>query len=56
MRYAEELAYLEYGVKKKKGRKAQAPRPVRQKAINLAQSKCEKILEDEISKAVDAIW
>lgn len=55
LRYVEELAYLEYGVKRKNG-KSQEPRPVRQKAINLAQKKCEKIIEEEISAAVDKIW
>jgi HK97 gp10 family phage protein len=55
LRNVEELAYLEYGTRRKSG-KQQAPRPVRQKAINMAQSKCERIIEEQISAAVDEIW
>lgn len=55
LRYVEELAYLEYGVKSKNG-KSQEPRPVRQKAISLAQSKCEKIMEEKVMEAVDKMW
>lgn len=55
LRYVEELAYLEYGVKRKNG-KSQEPRPVRQKAVNLARNECEKIIEKEILAAVEEIW
>lgn len=51
IRYAEELAYLEYGTKN-----GQKSHPVRQKAINRAEAKCEAVIEKEIADAVEKLW
>lgn len=51
VRFAEELAYLEYGTSN-----GQGSHPVRQKAINRTEAKCEAIIEKKISDAIDKLW
>lgn len=46
-RYGERLAYVEYGARGK------APRPVRQKAANRAESECVRRMEDVIQSAIE---
>ncbi len=49
VRNGEKLAYLEYGTSR------QAAHPVIARAINRAGEKCEKIMQDEVEKAVQKL-
>lgn len=52
MRYAERMAYLEYGV----ASHGQDPRPVRRNAVAASEAECYKIMDQIISEAVDKLW
>lgn len=51
LRNVEKLAYLEYGV----AAHGQLPHPVRQKAVNAAESECEEIMRKVIYEEMDKL-